>query len=1167
MTLGILEDYIQSFDIACLSETKTADVPYEIRGFEAFHKKKSGHKYGGIHGLCVLVRNNFVSFVEVLELSSESVLWLKVSKGLAGEDFILGAVYVPHEGSVHYNDDVFDNIAQDVSNINNEYNVPIILIGDFNSRTGLMDDSVVCDDIVADICGFDTDYGFKEVMPDTFTNERYNRDKKVNNNGKHLIEFCKCFDLKVVNGRCGADRGIGNFTCHSANGQSTVDYVIASSSLLGIICDFYVDEFDRCLSDIHSPVCVTLSCSCRSGGKVETQNRTASEREAVVVSSHSNPETDTELIESVKTRWDINLADSYKGSFSSEDMCRLEARLIVMEDETVSQENMDIVCDMVNDIFIRPAVDLGMTKNRRYRPRVLKHARYVPDKPWFNGACRQMRADYMSKKNKLKRTKSASARGEFTSKAKEYRTLIKKTSRAYYKGKHKLLRKMKSSNPKAYWNILNEGSRDKSKMGNIATDIFFEHFKTLSQKESNDPNDQAIGACDDFDPRTIKHSINEEINRPFTRDEVLNVVKHLKSNKACGIDNVVNEFIKNAPSKMIDIMTNLFNVVLKSGVVPSNWCLGVIKPMYKQKGAREDPDNYRGITLLSCVGKVFTAMLNDRLASYVSAVGILGDEQAGFRPGFSTIDQMFVLQAIIEIYLHKRKRLYCAFVDYHKAFDLVDRSSLWLKLISCGINGRLITVIYNLYDQAKSCVKMPNGSMSDQFMCNIGVRQGENLSPLLFAIYLNDFELFISQKYKGLSMVSTELNVNLSDEDVEVFVRLYALLYADDTVIMAENEHDLQSALNATYDYCKQWQLTVNTAKTKIVVFSRGKIRNKPFILFGESLLEVVFEYSYLGIVFNYDNSFKKAICKQVNQAKRAMYAMLSKCKRLVLPVDMQCELFKQLIVPILLYGCEMWGFEKIDQIEVFFRKFLKDLLHVKKGTPNCMVYGETGQNKLAYTVDGRIMNYWCRLVSGNCHKLSFIMYKLLRVLTEKGDLESKWIVNTRELLNKCGFSNLWNIQDGHDINPTWFKQAIKLRLSDIGLQEWHEEVWNHDRCHVYRIIKDKLCFESYINTLNFKERVALTKFRCRSSTLPVCKYVNDYGDNICNLCEANEVGDEFHYLFVCNAFHEERKFFIPKYYSQHPNIIKLRQLFAVKDRKTLVKLCLFVKIIAEAFM
>ena len=119
-----------------------------------------------------------------------------------------------------------------------------------------------------------------------------------------------------------------------------------------------------------------------------------------------------------------------------------------------------------------------------------------------------------------------------------------------------------------------------------------------------------------------------------------------------------------------------------------------------------------------------------------------------------------------------------------------------------------------MYEHAKSCVRYGK-TISDFFLCNIGVRQGENLSPLLFSIFLNDFTLHLSNKYSGLSSISKLCSDLLSDDDIEVFIRLFALLYADDTIILAETEQDLQKGLNGLFEYCNQWQLKVNVEKTK----------------------------------------------------------------------------------------------------------------------------------------------------------------------------------------------------------------------------------------------------------------------------------------------------------------------------------------------------------------
>ena len=153
---------------------------------------------------------------------------------------------------------------------------------------------------------------------------------------------------------------------------------------------------------------------------------------------------------------------------------------------------------------------------------------------------------------------------------------------------------------------------------------------------------------------------------------------------------------------MKSIIVKIFNLVLNTGLIPEEWCISLVQPIYKNKGETSDPDNYRGISLISCLGKLFTMAINERLTKYLDNMGIIGDEQAGFRKNYSTMDHIFVISSLINLYKHKGKIIYCAFIDYKKAFDLIDRSKLWMKLIGYGINGKLMNVIYNMYLNAKT---------------------------------------------------------------------------------------------------------------------------------------------------------------------------------------------------------------------------------------------------------------------------------------------------------------------------------------------------------------------------------------------------------------------------------------------------------------------------------
>ena len=200
------------------------------------------------------------------------------------------------------------------------------------------------------------------------------------------------------------------------------------------------------------------------------------------------------------------------------------------------------------------------------------------------------------------------------------------------------------------------------------------------------------------------------------------------------------------------------------------------------------------------------------------------------RKGYSTSDYLFALQAIIEILRKKKQKVFCAFTDFSQAFDKVWRAGLWHKLLQYNINGKLFKVINNMYNNIKSSIGH-NGTISPEFVSEIGVRQGENLSPALFSIYLNDLQSYLQN--------NGSVWVELSDTiDFTLWLKLLVLLYADDTVLIANSELDLQKSLDIFNNYCENWHLQVNTNKTKMFVFGARKLGKFKFKL-GNSDIEI----------------------------------------------------------------------------------------------------------------------------------------------------------------------------------------------------------------------------------------------------------------------------------------------------------------------------------------
>ena len=196
--------------------------------------------------------------------------------------------------------------------------------------------------------------------------------------------------------------------------------------------------------------------------------------------------------------------------------------------------------------------------------------------------------------------------------------------------------------------------------------------------------------------------------------------------------------------------------------------------------------------------------MNERLKKWALQNDIVTDAQFGFKADYSTVDAIFILESFISKTLRDKKKSYCAFVDLKQAFDSVYRNGLWYKMINSGLDGKILHLIRSIYLDVKSCVKSMN-SLSEFFYSNIGLLQGEVLSPFLFSLFINDLELHLQQ--------STSAGLTLDQ------LSIYLLMFADDAVIFSDSIDGLQSSLNNLESYCRRWDLKVNVYKTKVVVF------------------------------------------------------------------------------------------------------------------------------------------------------------------------------------------------------------------------------------------------------------------------------------------------------------------------------------------------------------
>ncbi|XP_067668059.1 uncharacterized protein [Haliotis asinina] len=295
------------------------------------------------------------------------------------------------------------------------------------------------------------------------------------------------------------------------------------------------------------------------------------------------------------------------------------------------------------------------------------------------------------------------------------------------------------------------------------------------------------------------------------------------------------------------------------------------------------------------------------------------------------------------------------------------------------------------------------------------------------------------------------------------------------------------------------------------------------------------------------------------------MHFVLRTSRTLNLSIQCQLYLFDSMVKPILMYGCEIWGYVQLKQIENVHICFIRKLLPVKKRTPLFMLYGELGRVPLSVDVKTRMVTFWSKLCTKNSPKLSSILYSIVYNLHNEGTHGCSWVPCIETILNNIGLRYVWLSQS--PISTSWIKNTAHSILIDNAIQLWSSEVDSSPKGQTYSLMKPQYEFERYLPSLPFNKVIPLLHFRSSCHHLPVEKgrwnrIPRD--ERKCKLCCLNDVGDEFHYIFKCIHFRKERSMYIPSNFVKRPNMLKFRSLFTCKKIPVLRNLSKFCKCIMQ---
>ena len=420
------------------------------------------------------------------------------------------------------------------------------------------------------------------------------------------------------------------------------------------------------------------------------------------------------------------------------------------------------------------------------------------------------------------------------------------------------------------------------------------------------------------DNRETMPKINKEMSGlPIMKDEVRKAIKKMKIGKATGPDNIPIEVIVALEDLGVDIVTKLVNCIYDNGEIPKDMLKSIFIPLPKSPGATEC-GSHRTISLMSHFTKVLLRVLMERMRKSIRPE--ISPAQFGFVPDKGTRNAIFTMSMLMERCIEVQQDMYLCFIDYSKAFDKVRHDDLFKILDELDIDGKDLRVVRNLYWNQNATVRI-EGEYSEYNEIKRGVRQGCVMSPDLFNLY-SEIILRNLEDMPGIRINGQMIN---------------NIRYADDTVLIAGSEQELQNLLNTVVIESESKGLALNVKKTECMVVSKKKVNPKCNVRSNGEIITQVEKFKYLGYMLTSDGRCDTEIKKRIAIAKDSFSKMSPIFKNHNLTMKTKFRVLKTYVWSVLLYGCENWTItealrNRLEAAEMWFiRRMLRISWRAKK--------------------------------------------------------------------------------------------------------------------------------------------------------------------------------------------------------------------------------------------
>lgn len=579
----------------------------------------------------------------------------------------------------------------------------------------------------------------------------------------------------------------------------------------------------------------------------------------------------------------------------------------------------------------------------------------------------------------------------------------------------------------------------------------------------------------------------------ITMKDLKSAIKKLKPKKANGPDNIPNEVLINSSQQTKNTILYQYNKILQTETIPPQWQHSTITTIYKGKGTKGKCSNERGITLSSNIGKTFERIINNRLIQELN----ISEAQAGGIKNRATSDHIMLLNEILKT-IKPNTPKYLTFLDVTKAFDKAWSDAILYTMNKNGSKDLNWTITKKLNEDLTAQIRTKHG-LTRKITINNSIRQGGVLSGTQYALLMDEINKDLTTKNLGIELPKSK-------------IKIPALLWMDDVVLISDSRQEMQQMLDQTNHTAKKYHIQFGQAKSETMIIGKGK-PDKNFTL-GDTTLNTTTKYKYLGVTLNNKNNLTDHITnikQKTEAAYQTILAILQDSNFKGIQLKSAWKLLETCIKPIITHSLEALEINKTSMKELnkIWEAFIKRILKTPISTPTESLYIETGLIDIETTIEQNRLRMASRLLQSKIQIMQII---------KQENIKNGWWENTNKIAQKHDI-NLEDLQGS--------KQSINKLIKQKTLTSFHKRITEtaKDKSKIQYMLQVNNTWEAgkqqpYLNFLT-RERASII-FQTRTRMIKIkTNYKNAHNNTTCRMCKSQEETQQ-HILNECQALHTD---------------------------------------------